>query len=117
MEVLIAVTFLSIGILALASLQITSIRGNSFSSNLMQATYVAQDSLERLKNLAIDSTDLRSGNHNPGPVTVSCAGFVSVVYNRSYTVVVNGNLRTINYIITWNDGTNHSITFSTIRSQ
>jgi type IV pilus assembly protein PilV len=42
-EVLIGLIFLAIGLLAMAGLQTTSIRGNSFSNNLMQATYAAQD--------------------------------------------------------------------------
>jgi hypothetical protein len=32
-------------------------------------------------------------------------------------VVVNGNLTTITYVVTWNDGVGHNITFSTVRSQ
>jgi prepilin-type N-terminal cleavage/methylation domain-containing protein len=117
-EVLVGLMFLAVGILALASLQVTSIRGGAFSSNLMQATYVVQEGLENLKNRAIDSTDLSPGVHNPGPVTLSLDGYyTSVVYNRSYTVLINGNLRTINYTVRWNDGIDHHITFSTIRSE
>lgn len=111
-EVLIGLIFLAVGLLAVAGLQTTSVRGNFFSSNLMQATYVAQDRLELLKNLPFESSALQAGNYNPGPITIS--GFV---FNRSYTVAVNGNLKTIHYTVTWNDGTNHSVTFSTIRSQ
>jgi type IV pilus assembly protein PilV len=111
-EVLIGLIFLAIGLLAMAGLQAASVRGNTFSNNLMQATYVAQDRLESLKNLPLDSTALQAGNYNPGSITIS-----GVVFNQSYTVVVNGNLKTINYTVNWNDGVNHNVTFSTIRSQ
>jgi type IV pilus assembly protein PilV len=111
-EVLIGLIILAVGLLAIAGLQVTSIRGNTFSNNLMQATYVAQDRLELFKNLPLDSPTLQAGNYNPGPITIS-----GVVFNQSYTIVVNGNLRTIHYTVTWNDGINHNITFSTIRSQ
>jgi len=111
-EVLIGLVFLAIGLLAMAGLQAASIRGNTFSNNLMQATYVAQDRLEFLKNLPFDSSELQAGNYNLTPITIS-----GVNFNQSYTVVVNGNLKTINYTVTWNDGINHIITFSTIRSQ
>jgi type IV pilus assembly protein PilV len=116
-EVLIGLVFLAVGVLAMAGLQTTSIKGNSFSSNLMQATYVAQDRLEFLKNLPL--TSLQAGNYNDGTWQISASegNYSSVVFNRSYTITVNGNLRTINYTIKWNDGVNHSITFSTIRSQ
>ena len=111
-EVLIGSIFLAIGLLAIAGLQATSIRGNIFSNNLMQATYVAQDRIEYLKNLPLDSPELQAGNYNPDPITIS-----GVVFNQSYTVVADGDLRTIHYTVTWNDGLNHNITFSTIRSQ
>jgi type IV pilus assembly protein PilV len=117
-EVLIGLIFLAIGLLSIAGLQATSVRGNIFSNNLMQATYVAQDRLEFIKNLPLDSPQLQAGNYNPGPITISGPeGYSSVVFNPSYTVVVNGNLRTIHYTVTWNDGFNHNVTFSTIRSQ
>jgi type IV pilus assembly protein PilV len=111
-EVLIGLVFLAVGVLAMAGLQTTSIKGNSFSSNLMQATYAAQDNLEFLKNLSLYSPQLQAGNHNSDPVTIP-----GIVFDRSYTVTVNGNLKTINYFVKWNDGTNHTVTFSTIRSQ
>jgi type IV pilus assembly protein PilV len=111
-EVLIGLIFLAIGLLAMAGLQATSVRGNFFSNNLMQATYVAQDRLEFLKNMSLDSPELQAGNYNPLPTILS-----GVTFNQSYTVVVNGNLRTIHYTVTWNDGINHNVTFSTIRSQ
>ena len=113
-EVLIALIFLAIGILAIASLQVTSVRGNFFSNNLMQATYVAQDRLEFLQNLPYDSSRLAQGNYKPdpdGPVTVS-----GIVFNRSYTVSDAG-YKLIDYTVTWNDGVDHRISFSTIRAQ
>lgn len=111
-EVLVGLTILAVGLLAVGSLLVTSIRGNSFSNNLMQATYVAQDGLEFLKNLPSESPALQPGNYNLLPTTLS-----GVVFNHSYTIVVKDELRTINYTVTWNDSRNHHITFSTIRSQ
>jgi type IV pilus assembly protein PilV len=111
-EVLIGLIFLAIGLLAIAGLQAASIRGNFFSNNLMQATYVAQDRLEFLKILPLDSSALQAGNYNSLPTILS-----GVVFNQSYMVVVNDDLRTIHYTVTWNDGINHNITFSTIRAQ
>lgn len=114
-EVLIGMVFLAIGLLAIAGLQITSIRGNFFSNNLMQATYVAQDRLEFLKNRPYDSAELGAVN-NKDDVKVPISG-VGVVYNGKYTIVNNvSGYKEITYTVTWNDGTNHKITFSTIRS-
>ena len=111
-EVLIALTFLAIGLLAIASLQVTSVRGNFFSNNLMQATYVAQDRLEYLKNLPFDDPLLSLGDHPDPPTPIS-----GVDFNRAYRVGLNGNLKSVKYTVSWNDGTNHSISFSTFKSQ
>ncbi len=122
LEILIGLVILAVGLLAIAALQTTSVRGNFFSHNLMQATYVAQDRLEFLKNLPYlpNTGGLRIGNHPDGSVRVpdSPGG---IVFNRSYNVTQvndpNGNYLRIDYIITWNDGVDHRISFSTVRSQ
>ena len=111
-EVLIGLIILAIGLLAIAGMQITSVKGNFFSHYLTQASYVGQDRLEFLDNLPIDSPQLQAGNYNDGTVTIS-----GIVFNRTYTVNVNGDLRTITYSVSWNDGVNRNISFSTIRSQ
>jgi type IV pilus assembly protein PilV len=110
-EVLVGLIILAIGLLGIAGMQITSVKGNYYSNGLMQGSYVAQDRLEFLKNLAITDALLNAGPHPESPVTIS-----GQVFNRSYTVAVNGNLRTITYTVTWFDGVNHSASFTTIRS-
>jgi prepilin-type N-terminal cleavage/methylation domain-containing protein len=112
-EVLIGLIFLAIGLLAIGALQITSTRGNFFSNNLMQASYIAQDRLERLKNLLFDDVALSNGSHPDDTATV-----LGVVYNRTYTVVTDlTGYKLITYVVTWNDGVDHNLSFSTIRSQ
>lgn len=111
-EVLIGLIFLSIGILAMAALQITSVFGNFNSKNVTQATYTLQDRLEVLESVPFDSPFLQSGEYNDGPVTIS-----GVVFHRAYAVAINGNLKTIQYGVSWNDGSSHRISFSTVRSQ
>jgi type IV pilus assembly protein PilV len=113
-EVLIGLIFLAIGLLAIGALQVTSTRGNFFSNNLMQASYIAQDRLEFLKNLHLDDGALSNGNH-PDGTTTTISG---IVYNRSYTVVDDpSGYKIIACMVTWNDGVNHNLSFSTIRSQ
>jgi type IV pilus assembly protein PilV len=114
-EVLIALVFLAIGLLAVASLQVTSVRGNFFSNNLMQATYVAQDRLEFLENTRYSSGELMAAT-NKNDVTKTIAG---TDYNGTYSIVddVSSGYKLITYTVSWNDGVNHRISFSTIRSQ
>jgi hypothetical protein len=82
----------------------------------MQATYVAQDRLEFLQNLPYDSSRLAQGNYKPdpdGPVTIS-----GIAFNRSYTVSDEAaGYKLISYTVTWNDGVDHRIFFSTVRAQ
>ncbi len=110
-EMMIALVLLAIGLLAIAGMQITAVRGNFFSHYLTQASYVGQDRLEILDNLPINSTELQQGNHNDGPKTIG-----QIVFNRSYAVTVNGDIRTIIYTVSWNDGVNRTISLATIRS-
>lgn len=114
LEILIGLVILAVGLLAIAALQTTSVRGNYFSNNLMQATYIAQDRLEFLRTVPFEN--LSSGNFPEDPVTIR-----GMTFNRSYSVTTvsdpNGDYFKIDYTVTWNDGVDHRISFSTIRSQ
>ena len=112
LELLIGVLILAIGLLAIAGLQIASVRGNAFSHHMNQATYIAHDRLEFLKNLPLSDSLLEAKNHPDEKVTVAGVDFL-----REYTVTQDGALKRIEYTVSWNDGRNHSVTFSTIRSQ
>jgi type IV pilus assembly protein PilV len=112
LEVLIALVFLAVGLLALAGLQVTSLRGNTFSHHLTLATYVAQDRLEFLKNLDLNSNRLLRGQYDDQPITLSGMSFA-----RTYRVTEAVNMRTIHYTVSWNDGHDHSVTFTTQRGQ
>ena len=114
-EILVALTILAIGLLAIASLQVTSVRGNFFSNNLMQATYVAQDRLEYLKNLSFSDPLLSTGDHQDAPTPINISG---INFNRAYRVGLNGNLLVVKYTVSWKEGfADHSISFSTFKSQ
>jgi type IV pilus assembly protein PilV len=112
LEVLIALVFLAVGLLALAGLQMTSLRGNNFSHHLSLATVVAQDRLEFLKNLPLNSDRLLQNQYDDKPVTLSGMSF-----ERTYSVTEAGSMKTIQYTVGWNDGRNHSVTFATRRGQ
>jgi len=118
-EVVIGLIFLAIGLLAVAGMQVASVRGNFSSNNVTQATYIAQDRLEFLKNLPFGSTELAAGSHPDGTITNSAKGYKGLVFNRAYVVTdapSPSRRKTINYSVSWNDGVDHIVTFSTIRS-
>src|SRR4030066_2083419 len=66
-EVLVALTILSIGLLGVALMQVTSISGNTFSREMSVATQLGQDMLEKLRTYEYTSTTtdnaLLGGNH------------------------------------------------------
>ena len=107
-EVLAGLIILAIGILAIAVMQITSTKGSHFSSNVTQATVFAQDKLEELKNLSY--ANLITGQDQ---VTVS-----GTTFSRQFNVVedAGNSMKTITVTVQWTDQGNHSISFSTIRS-
>ena len=108
-EVLVALTVLAFGILALGSLQVTSVRGNFFSNNVTRATVLAQDRLEQLRNLPWDDAALGSGHHNEGVIS-------DTIFSRSYNVADTTNtMKRIAVTVQWADRGDHSIKLSTIR--
>ena len=108
-----ALVLLGVGLLGIAKLQVISVRGNFFSNSLMQATYIAQDRLEFLRNFPFDSNQLKATRYNDPTTTIA-----GIAYSGECTITdtVANELKTIAYTVTWNDGTNHRITFTTRRT-
>jgi len=111
-EVLIGLIILAIGILAIATMQITSIKSGYFSSHVTQATIFAQDKLEFLKNLSYSDANLSSGQHNEDTIS-------GTIFSRQHHVLedAGNSMKTITVTLSWTDRGNHTISFSTIRSK
>ena len=111
-EVLIGLVILAFGLLAIAGMQITSIRGNFFSSNMTQASILAQDRLEVLRNLNWSDAPLSVGTHNEGTIS-------GTIFARQYTVSLVPGTTMLNITVTvnWRDSFDHSISFATMRAQ
>jgi type IV pilus assembly protein PilV len=111
-EVLVGLVLLAIGLLAIAGMQITSVRGNFFSSNMTQASILAQDRLETLRNLAYADAALTVGNHNDGLIP-------GTIFTRDYDVslVPGTTMLTIMVRVRWKDTSDHTISFTTVRSE
>jgi len=111
-EVLVGLIILAVGLLAIAGMQITSVKGNYFSSNITQASILAQDRLEVLRNLPTNHVDLSVGTHNEGTIP-------GTPFNRQYTVAVvpGTSMLQITVSVSWMDTANHTVTFTTVRAQ
>ena len=57
-EVMISIAIIAIGIFAVMSLVITVMKGNTLSKRVTTATTIAQDELEKFKNMDYDKIDV-----------------------------------------------------------
>lgn len=110
LELLVGLAILAIGLLAIAGMQITSIRGNLFSDNILQASILGQDRLEQLKSL----------NPFPGEgtqneiITVRGIDFTRTSIITPHPTLAESWVIRVN--VTWTDTSDHSVSFSTVRS-
>jgi len=102
LEVMISVIILSVALLALAGLQIISIRGNSFGGTMTEAVTLARDKIEDLKR---DDWD----NVQTGEDISEIRG---INYNRNWTVQVAGQTKEVTVTVSW-DGGNHQVSLAT----
>ena len=110
-EVLISLTILSVGLLAVAGMQMTSIKGNFSSGNVTNATVLAQSKLEDLKSLSYTDSGLTSGQHSDGTISGS-------IFSMFYDVVdITSTMKAITVTVLWKDIGDHSISLSTIRAK
>lgn len=96
-EVIIAISILSFGLLAVASMQITAIMGNYLSGNLTEASALAGDRMEKLLLMGYSEPDLDAGDHSDS------RDFYTISWNVAENATFN-NTKTVNVIVTWTQG-------------
>ena len=103
LEILIAVSIFAIGVLAVASMQISAIRGNRLGNEVTQATLLAQDKLEELKNSA-DIASVPDSSDQQG------------IFTRSWQITpATGDSRLVTMTVTWTvAGASHNMVLRTI---
>jgi type IV pilus assembly protein PilV len=98
-EVMIALVILAAGILALATMQIVSIRSNAFSSEMTSATMVALSRLEQLRNMDYDTVTAS------GPTTLPVDATTKGIAYKVETEVDNDDpatdMKTVRLIVRW----------------
>ncbi len=132
LEVLIALAILAFGLLAIASMQATAIKGNSQAMGITEAAACAQDRIEKLMSLAYTHSDLNDTNNDGTAgldLTVNGSGTVTADHSSTgatngYTVYWNvavnypvNNVKTIRMIVQWTDrGLRKSATFDFMKA-
>ncbi len=104
MEVMIAIVVLSVALLALAGLQIVSIRGNSFGNHMTEAITMAKDMMEEMKNKEWEQ--IQGSTDDP-------LGASGITYHRVCTVVTESSgIKRVTVEVTWNNA-NHRVALVT----
>jgi type IV pilus assembly protein PilV len=95
-EVLFAMIIICVGALGLAMMQGTTVQANSYSDQLTHATALAQDTIERLNALNLDSmagggteTNIDEKGNAGGPFTRTWTVTNNSQYSRRITVTVS----------------------------
>jgi type IV pilus assembly protein PilV len=109
-EMLIAVTILAVGLLAVAGLQVTAIQGNSHGNTISQATTLAEDRIEAIRNM-----DYAAIVYAPNPSIESNVD--GTIYTRETLVEVDiplPDLKRITVTVRWDTNRPHQIVLRTI---
>ncbi len=108
LEVIMAISILTAGLLAVASMQISAIQGNSLAGQLTTGTSIAQDKMEELLSLPytllVTHPDLVNNTDNGGPHFESSPpdGFDFVQWDVTDDTPETGT-KTITVTVAWHE--------------
>ena len=100
LEVVIAISILSVGLLAVGIMQTTAIRSNDNAYRVTESTTWAQDRLEALMALPYSNTELNIGTAKADPVPPTPAGY-TITYDVEAGPI--GNTKLITVVVTRTD--------------
>jgi type IV pilus assembly protein PilV len=110
-ESMLTLAIMSVGLLALAGLQITALRGNDLSRRMTTAVSIAEQRLEQLKNTPYTNIQAEATS----AVTAS-----NLHFTRQVTVT-NGplpNTKSVSVLVSWQDQSQtHTLPLATIIGQ
>ncbi len=114
-EILASIALISISILGFTLNTIMVIQANYFSKNFTTATYLAQDKIEQLKNLA-PLTDVDNCT-DPPEKDINATGTSGGIFDRCWTIKsspLGVGLREITVIVSWRDYISRNVTLSSL---
>ncbi len=117
-EVMIAMAIFAIGFLAVGTLVISTTRNNTTGNILTQATMLASETLEDLKNTPDITTLILGGPYQDTNNPIDARGNAGGIYTRSWSIsdpLGYNTSRRIEVTVSWNRiGQNRSVTMATI---
>lgn len=108
-ELMVAVSILAIGLLGLAGLQGTAINGNHHGNTISQATVLAQDTIEKIRNTNYD--DINTTNF---PASQTDGIFEKAILIEDDTPL--NELKRVTVTVTWRKLNKHQVVLRTIVS-
>ena len=124
LEVLIAISILTVGLLGVAQMQIMGIRGNYFSGNTTTVLTLAEEKMEDLLGKSYTDAELTGSgapgtNHNDVNNPIDETGQAGGIYTRMWTVIDNtpiADTKTVTVSVSW-DNLSHQVSLSCIKPQ
>jgi prepilin-type N-terminal cleavage/methylation domain-containing protein len=107
LEILIALSILSVVLLGMSSMVFSVIQATAQSKEMTTATTLLQDKMEGLKNVSVSS--LTSGNDS--------ATLGDITYLRQWAISTTGNLKTITATVNWTSRGSHNVSMTTLRGE
>jgi type IV pilus modification protein PilV len=132
-EVLVAIVILTVGLLAVGTMQISAIRGNFMSGNTSIALSLASEKMEDLLNRDYnhaDLTDSNTGNNStPSSITsvdreenvsddgvVGAGGFYRRIWNVANVPAATPTTKNVMVIVTW-ESNRHRVSIASVKNQ
>jgi Tfp pilus assembly protein PilV len=118
LEILMAVAIFSVGFLAVGTLIISTTRNNTTGNIITQATMLAAEQLQILKDTTDIPAKLKAGDYDDPNNPIGDRGNPGGIYTRSWTVsnpLLNTTSRRIQVRVSWNRlGQNRTVELTTI---
>ena len=108
-EVLIALLVLMVGMAGILSLQLTSMKATSFSRHATEASSLAEDKVEDLRTVPLNSARFANGNDQVDSRGVADA---AGLYTRTWTIAPGIETTIITVSVAWTERGNEPYTIS-----
>ena len=118
-EVMLALTIFAIGLLAVATLQITSVHGNSLANQMTIASDLAQTRIATFENTAentaVSSINTTAGAFVPDATFDANGNSPGNVFTRTYKVDAGpGVSRWVTVSVTWSNPVSHKVVYTVL---
>ena len=117
-EILIAIAIFSIGVLAVAKMQLWNAKNNTTGNLTTMATLLGRAKIEELKGHDITDTELTTGTYVDSDNPIDADGNPGGIFTRQWTVtnpLGGNNTRQIEVQVSWNGlGQNRNVVLTTI---